>query len=132
MKIDFECDYEILSFDPVEAKKLAYAELKLELQRLSVDYNVHAIGIADALDGDWCINREDGFWLVYHYARGRRSGPSMLTIPFDAANFLLWSLVSTPAGTNISVGRLPILKRVCQYKSLLIDLGTGVSSILRK
>lgn len=110
MKIDFERDYEILSFDYEEAEKWAYAELKHELQRLSVDYNVHAIGIADAVDGGWCINREDGFWLVYHCERGRRSGPSMFTSPFDAANFLLWSLVSTPEGTNSSVGRLPKLK----------------------
>lgn len=111
MKIDFGVPYETLPFDKAEAERWAFDELKAEMKRLNVDYNVHALGIPDVFDdGGWCLHSEDGYWLVYHSERNKRSGLCIFTSPFDAANFLLWKLISTPEGTNESVGSLPRLK----------------------
>lgn len=113
MKIDFEGQYEILEFDPVEAEEWAYRELKAELQRLiTAGYirpekgvNPHAVGIAD-VEG-WCISREEKYWLVYLAERGKRSGVSIFTSPFDAANYFLWYHISHPKVESATVGRLP-------------------------
>jgi hypothetical protein len=108
MKIELGSNYEFLLFDAASAEKWAINELKAEIKRLNLDYNIHALGIADVFDdGGWCFHSEDGVWLVYHSERGRRSGVSIFTSPFDGANFLLWKLVATPDGSNASVGLLP-------------------------
>jgi hypothetical protein len=113
MKIEFDSRYEILEFDPAEAELWAYRELKTELQRLikaghirpEQGINPYAVGMAD-VEG-WCISREDKYWLVYLAERGRRSGISIFTSPFDAANYLMWSLISHPSIESSAVGRLP-------------------------
>jgi len=111
MKIELGPQYETRPFDKSKAEQWAFDELKAEILRLQLDYNVHALGTPDVFsDGGWCFHREDDYWLVYHSERGRRSGLSIFTSPFDAANFLLWKLVATPSGTNASVGLLPRVK----------------------
>ncbi|MGV0982935.1 MAG: hypothetical protein ACOYB2_00185 [Limnohabitans sp.] len=113
MKIDFERQYEFLQFDLIKAEEWAYRELKIELQRLlqaghirpETGVNPNAIGIPD-VEG-WCISREDKYWLVYLAERGKRSGVSIFTSPFDAANYFLWSRISHPKVESTTVGRLP-------------------------
>lgn len=112
MRIDFGVNYEILPFDKDKAERWAFEELKSEIKRLNIDYNIYGLGIPDVFDdGGWCLHSEDEFWLVYHSERGKRSRLSIFTSPFDAANFLLWKLIATPTGTNQSVGLLPRLKQ---------------------
>ena len=89
-------------------RSLAFDAFKAEVKRLGLSYNVHALGIPDAFDdGGWCLHAEGDFWLVYLSERGRRHGPSIFSSPVDAVNFLLWQLISSPVGTNESVGKLP-------------------------
>lgn len=114
MKIDFEGQYEVLDFDPVEAENWAYKELKAELQRLiesgglrpEKGVNPHAVGVHD-VEG-WCIARENRYWMVYMAERGKRSGLSIFTSPFNAANYFLWSLLAHPANGNTDIGELPV------------------------
>ena len=108
MKIQFDTRYEfppaIVDPDPGWALR----ELAAELQRLKVDVNVRLLGIPDAFsDGGMCIHEEDNVWVVYHSARGRRSGLSIFTSSFDAANFYLWIHVCHPKSDNTAVGQLP-------------------------
>lgn len=80
----------------------------MEVDRLKVPYNVHALGMPDAFDdGGWCVHADGDFWLVNISERGRRNGLSIFSGPVDAINFLLWQLISSPDGTNESAGRLP-------------------------
>lgn len=113
MKIDFEGEYQTLDFDLVEAENWAYEELKNELKRLiksgdirpEKGVNPNAVGFHD-VEG-WCVAREDRYWVVYVAERGKRSGVSVFTSPFDAANFFLWRLLAHPANGNTDIGELP-------------------------
>lgn len=108
MKIELSDRYEILPFDKKKVEDWAFEELRKEIKRLNINFNIHTIGIPDAFDdGGTCLHSEDGFWLVYHSERGKRSGLSVFTSPFDAVNFFLWSLISSPSQLNESVGLLP-------------------------
>jgi hypothetical protein len=108
MNINFGSNYEALPFDSKGAENWAFNEFRSEIKHLGVDYNIHALGLPDAFEnGGWCLHSEDEVWLVYHAERGRRSGMSIFTSPFDAVNFLLWKLVARPSGSNQSVGLLP-------------------------
>lgn len=111
MKIETGPIYEKIEFNVDDVEKWAFNELSLEIKRLGIDYNTFAIGTPDAFsDGGWCISREDEYWLVYHSERGRRSGLSIFTSPFDAANFLLWTLATSSSIEQFPFGRLPKFK----------------------
>jgi hypothetical protein len=111
MKINLKEDYFILDFDSDESEKWAYKELRDEMQRLQLKYPVNAIGMADSIDGGWCISRDTNFWLVYHSERGVRSGLSIFTSPFDAVNYFIWTLIASPTEFGTTVGRLPRLSK---------------------
>lgn len=111
MKIELGSIYEKMEFNINDVEKWAFNELSLEIKRLQIDYNIFAIGTPDAFsDGGWCISREDEYWLVYHSERGRRSGLSIFTSPFDAANFLLWTLIFSNSVESFPFCRLPKFK----------------------
>ncbi len=109
MKIVWSDVYEFVQTPQGPTANWALEELSRELQRLKVPVNVRLLGVPDAFpDGGWCIHQEDDVWLVYHSERGRRSGPSIFTSSFDAANFYLWCAIGNPSNGNSDVGMLPI------------------------
>ena len=111
MKIEWDSKYEFVASLPGPTQDWALNELAEELLRLNVDLNVRLLGVPDAYpDGGWCIHKEDEVWLVYHSERGRRSGPSIFTSSFDAANFYLWIHICDPKANNSSVGQLPRMR----------------------
>ncbi len=111
MKIEWGDNYDFVPNLEKATPSWALKELASELIRLNVDVNVHLLGVPDAFsDGGWCIHQEDGYWLVYHSERGRRSRPAVFTSSFDAANFYLWIHICSPRSDNSSVGQLPRLR----------------------
>lgn len=114
VKIEWDARYEFAPTVPEPFPNWAMKELAEELERLKVpDVHARLLGVPDAYpDGGWCIHEEGGVWLVYHSERGKRSGPAIFTSSFDAANFYLWNLISSPSADNSSVGRLPRIRKV--------------------
>lgn len=111
MKIDWDSRYEFPAPLPDPNPDWALQELAAELRKLKVDVNIELLGQPDAFpDGGWCIHQDGDVWLVYHSERGRRSGPSIFTSSFDAANFYLWIHVCHPKSDNSSVGQLPRIR----------------------
>jgi hypothetical protein len=111
MIIDWQGEYEIAPLVPGPSSNWPLKLLAHELQRLRVPVNVRRLGIPDAFpDGGWCIHQEGDVWLVYHSERGRRSGLSIFTNSFDAADFYLWRHIASPRAKSTDVGMLPRIR----------------------
>lgn len=71
-----------------------YAALSEHLRLLKL--NGYAIGVPDAGDtGQICLHKEGALWVVYISERGKRRKPSFFSHSWDAANFLIWELLSS-------------------------------------
>lgn len=117
MKIDWENEYDFslknyLFLTANDSGMQALRDLGAELERLNVGVDIRLLGTPDAFpDGGWCIHKDGDVWVVYHSERGKRSGPSVFTSSYDAANFYLWKQVATPESDSSSVGLLPRRRR---------------------